>query len=60
MRVFLQYIVSLATPAIFYSHWQVVEKCDGVGWELEQISDISLLPNQVMKVVYSYFKSPPK
>ena len=32
----------------------------GVEWELEQIYDLSLLINQVMKVVYSYFKSPPK
>ena len=27
------------------------------AWELEQISDLSLLTNQVLKVVYSYFKS---
>ena len=32
----------------------------GVEWELEQISDLSLLTNQVIKVVYSYFKFPPK
>ena len=36
-----------------------MERCIGVELELEQISDLSLLTNQVMEVVYSYFKSPP-
>ena len=35
-----------------------MEKCVGVEWELEQIFDVSLLTNQVMKVVHSYLKSP--
>ena len=34
--------------------------CIGVEWEMEQICDVSLLTNQVIKVVYSYLKSPPK
>ena len=32
----------------------------GVECELEEISDLSLLTNQVIKVIYSYFKSLPK
>ena len=32
----------------------------GIEWELEQISDLSLLTNQAFKVVYSYFKSFPE
>ena len=35
-------------------------KCVGVEWELEQIYDVSLLTNQVIKVVHSYLKSPPE
>ena len=39
-------------------YFQSMERCIGVEWELEQISDLSLLTNQVLKVVqYSYFKS---
>ena len=30
-----------------------MEKCVGVEWELEEICDISLLTNQVIKVVHS-------
>ena len=41
-------------------YFQNMERCIGVEWELEQISDLSLLTNQVIKAVYSYFKSPPK
>ena len=37
-----------------------MERCTGAEWEVEQISDLSLLTNQVIKVIYSYFKSPPK
>ena len=37
-----------------------MERYIGVEWELEQISDLSPLTNQVIKVIYSYFKSPPK
>ena len=37
-----------------------MEKCVGVEWELEQICDVSLLTNQVIKVVHSYLKSPPE
>ena len=33
-----------------------MERCIGVEWELEQICDVSLLTNQVIKVVYSYLK----
>ena len=29
-----------------------MEKCVGVEWELEQICDVSLLTNQVNKVVH--------
>ena len=38
-------------------YFQSMERCIGVEWELEQISDFSLLTNQVLKVVYSYVKS---
>ena len=31
-----------------------MEKCVGVEWELEQICDVSLLTNQVIKVFHSY------
>ena len=41
-------------------YFQSMERCVRVEWELEQISDFSLLTNQVIKVVYSYFISPPK
>ena len=37
-----------------------MEKCVGVEWELEQICDVSLLTNQVIKVVHSCLKSPPE
>ena len=37
-----------------------MQRCIGVEWRLEQISDFSLLTNQVIKVIYSYFESPPK
>ena len=37
-----------------------MEKFVGVERELEQICDISLLTNQVIKVVHSYLKSPPE
>ena len=37
-----------------------MEKCVSDEWELEQICDVSLLTNQVIKVVYSYLKSPPE
>ena len=37
--------------------FQSMGRCIGIEWELEQISDHSLLTNQVLKVVYSYFKS---
>ena len=37
-----------------------MEKCVGVEWELEQICDVFLLTNQVIKVVHSYLKSPPE
>ena len=37
---------------VFY--FQSMERCIGVEWELEQISGLSLLTNQVVKVVYSY------
>ena len=37
-----------------------MERCIGVEWRLEQISDLSLSTNQVIKVIYSYFESPPK
>ena len=43
---------------VFY--FQSMERCIDVEWGLEQISDLSLLTNQVIKVIYSYFKSPPK
>ena len=33
-----------------------MERCIGVEWELEQIYDVSLLTNQVIKIVYSYLK----
>ena len=33
-----------------------MERCIDVEWELEQICDVSLLTNQVIKVVYSYLK----
>ena len=33
-----------------------MERCIGVEWELEQICDVSLSTNQVIKVVYSYLK----
>ena len=33
-----------------------MERCIGVEWELEQICDVSLLTNQVIKVVYSLLK----
>ena len=33
-----------------------MERCIGVEWELEQICDVSLLTNQLIKVVYSYLK----
>ena len=35
-------------------------KCVGVEWELEQICDVSLFTNQVIKVVHSYLKSFPE
>ena len=35
-------------------------KCVGVEWEMEQICDVSLLTNQVIKVVRSYLKSSPE
>ena len=37
-----------------------MEKGVGAEWELEQICDVSLLTNQVIKVVHSYLKSPPE
>ena len=37
-----------------------MERCIGVEWELEQICDVSLFTNQVIKIVYSSLKSPPK
>ena len=39
--------------------FQSVERPIGLEWGLEQISDLSLLTNQVIKVIYSYFNSPP-
>ena len=41
-------------------YFQSMEKYIGVEWELEQISDLFLLTNQILKVVYSYFKSSPE
>ena len=41
-------------------YFQGMGRCIGIEWELEQISDLSLLTNQVLKVVYSYFKSSPE
>ena len=38
-------------------YFQSIGRCIGVEWELEQISDLSLLTNQVLKVVYSCIKS---
>ena len=43
---------------VFY--FESMERCIGVEWELERICDVSLLTNQVIKVVYSHLKSPPK
>ena len=40
--------------------FQSMERCISVEWELEKISDLSLSTNQVLKVVYSYFKSSPE
>ena len=37
-----------------------MKRCIGVEWGLEQISDFFLLTNEVIKVIYSYFESPPK
>ena len=37
-----------------------MEKCVGVALELKQICEVFLLTNQVIKVVYSYLKSPPE
>ena len=41
-------------------YFQSMGRCIGVEWELEQISNLSLLTNQVLKVVYSYFKFSPE
>ena len=35
-----------------------MERCIGIEWELEQICDAFLFTNEVIKVVYSYLKSP--
>ena len=37
-----------------------MERCIGVEWGLENISDLSPSTNQVIEGIYSYFKSPPK
>ena len=41
-------------------YFRSMERCIGVEWGMEQISDLSLSINQVVEVIHSYFKSPPK
>ena len=42
----------------FLNHIHIfMGKCVGVEWELEQICEVSLLTNRVIKVVHSCLKS---
>ena len=56
----INFLVRFSWNTKFVFYFQGMETCIGVEWKLEQISDLSLSTNQVIKVVYSYFKSPPK